>query len=124
VYCGDECMPVNDDQNCGVCGNSCAVGQSCFGSVCVCDGFGQSVCGDECVSLASDEQNCGTCEKQCRNGEECVNYGCTCPPGETYCENAGKCVPLGTDEQHCGTCEKSCNPTEACSGGTCGCPAQ
>lgn len=120
VYCGDECMPQNDDDNCGACGTSCPVGQSCSGGDCVCDGFGLSICDDECVDLASDEQHCGTCDKACRNGEEC-NYGCACPYGQTYCENAGTCVPLGTDEQHCGSCDKACNPTETCTGGSCDC---
>ncbi len=122
LFCDGVCVAPNDEQNCGACGKVCADGQYCDWNECVCQGFGLSVCGEDCFDLTNDEAHCGSCDISCKNGELCVGGTCQCPSGQTWCAQAGTCVALGSDEAHCGGCGLACDPTETCTNGACECP--
>jgi hypothetical protein len=121
LYCGGDCIALDDDDNCGACGKSCADGQECSAGECVCQGSGLTACGDDCFALSSDEAHCGSCEISCKNGQSCSAGQCRCPAGQTYCDQAGTCVDLASDEAHCGVCGSACDPTETCQSGVCKC---
>ena len=73
---------VSDDQNCGRCGNSCGMGESCTGGSCSC-AAGYSSCMGQCVSSAafiSDNNNCGSCGHSCSIGESCTGGTCMKQP--------------------------------------------
>lgn len=69
---------MNDDNNCGRCGNSCRIGESCTGGSCGCSA-GYSSCMGSCVSdssFISDNNNCGSCGHSCSIGESCTGGMC------------------------------------------------
>jgi hypothetical protein len=72
---GALCTNLADDPfNCGECGNSCAVDETCVDGACVCE-EGLTACGDSCVDTDTDSFNCGGCGIICTNGQ-CSNGGC------------------------------------------------
>jgi hypothetical protein len=81
-WCKGQCVAssafINDDSNCGRCGNSCSINESCSGGSCGC-APGYESCMGQCVnsaSFTSDSFNCGRCENSCSAGESC--FGGTC----------------------------------------------
>lgn len=73
---------MNDDNNCGRCGNSCRIGESCTGGSCGC-AAGYSSCMGSCVSdssFISDTSNCGSCGHSCSIGESCTGGTCMKQP--------------------------------------------
>jgi hypothetical protein len=69
---------VNDNANCGRCGNSCSYNQSCTGGFCQC-APGYDSCMGQCKSTGdyiSDNSNCGRCGNSCGIGESCVGGMC------------------------------------------------
>ena len=69
---------TSDDNNCGRCGNSCRIGESCTGGSCSC-AAGSSSCMGSCVSdssFISDNNNCGSCGHSCSIGESCTGGMC------------------------------------------------
>jgi hypothetical protein len=81
-WCRGECVDdsafLNDSSNCGRCGNSCSINESCTGGSCGC-APGYESCMGQCVSSASfisDSSNCGRCGNFCGAGESC--FGGTC----------------------------------------------
>ena len=73
---------MNDDNNCGRCGNSCRIGESCTGGSCGC-AAGYSSCMGSCVSdssFISDNNNCGSCGHSCSIGESCTGGMCMKQP--------------------------------------------
>lgn len=73
---------MNDDNNCGRCGNSCRIGESCTGGSCSC-APGYSSCMGSCVSdssFISDNNNCGSCGHSCSIGESCTGGMCMKQP--------------------------------------------
>jgi hypothetical protein len=73
---------MNDDNNCGRCGNSCRIGESCTGGSCGCSA-GYSSCMGSCVSdssFISDNNNCGSCGHSCSIGESCTGGMCMKQP--------------------------------------------
>lgn len=73
---------MNDDNNCGRCGNSCRIGESCTGGSCRC-AAGYSSCMGSCVSdssFISDNNNCGSCGHSCSIGESCTGGTCIKQP--------------------------------------------
>jgi hypothetical protein len=77
--CKDSSAFINDDNNCGRCGNSCGIGESCTGGSCSC-AAGYTSCMGSCVSdssFISDNNNCGSCGHACSIGESCMGGTCT-----------------------------------------------
>ena len=81
-WCGGSCVDtitfVNDDQNCGRCGNRCSFSEKCTGGFCDC-APGYEKCMGQCKSSADfigDSQNCGRCGNSCSIGESCVGGMC------------------------------------------------
>lgn len=81
-WCQGQCVDtsafLNDSQNCGRCGNSCSISESCTGGSCSC-APGYSSCMGQCVndaSFISDNQNCGRCGNSCSIGESCLGGSC------------------------------------------------
>ena len=69
---------ISDNNNCGRCGNSCSIGESCTGGSCSC-APGYSSCMGSCVSSSSfisDNNNCGSCGHSCSIGESCTGGSC------------------------------------------------
>jgi len=80
--CKDSSAFLNDDNNCGRCGNSCGIGESCFGGSCSC-AAGYTSCMGSCVSdsaFISDNNNCGSCGNSCSIGESCTGGTCMKQP--------------------------------------------
>ena len=69
---------VNDNHNCGRCGNSCSINESCTGGSCSC-ALGYTSCMGSCVSdssFISDNNNCGSCGHSCSFNESCTGGMC------------------------------------------------
>ena len=84
MYCANL---INDDMNCGSCGNSCWFNEAdiCSGGNCICSGSGRRCSGFDsdyccesagCRDLDSDEDHCGMCGWWCSGWEECVFGWC------------------------------------------------
>jgi hypothetical protein len=123
----DICRDLGgDENNCGACGNVCAMGATCTRGTCCrptdldCDGDPTSVC--ETNSLTSNE-HCGACGNACTGGTSCVAGSCVCPAGQELC--GGRCVATSsyeTDPMNCGGCGIVCDATaEVCDFGRCTC---
>jgi hypothetical protein len=75
-----SCVDVtSDSNNCGACGNKCAMGACTNG---VCCPTGQTGCNGKCASLQADANNCGTCGTVCgMTAPNCVVGQCSkCKP--------------------------------------------
>lgn len=80
--CKDTIDFMNDSSNCGRCGNSCSINESCTGGFCGC-AAGYSSCMGSCVSdssFISDNNNCGSCGHSCSIGESCTGGMCMKQP--------------------------------------------
>lgn len=80
--CKDTIDFMNDSSNCGRCGNSCSINESCTGGSCSC-APGYSSCMGSCVSdssFISDNNNCGSCGHSCSIGESCTGGMCMKQP--------------------------------------------
>ncbi len=80
--CKDNSAFLNDNNNCGRCGNSCGIGESCFAGSCGC-AAGYTSCMGSCVSdssFISDNNNCGSCGRSCSIGESCTGGTCMKQP--------------------------------------------
>jgi hypothetical protein len=130
--CATGCAHLDDDPaNCGVCGKTCAPGETCAGGHCLCASSvcttGQECCGGTCV--ADDVMNCGACGIICMPGEMCTGTACQCMGGracvgsELCCPAAGSapggCYDKLSDPTHCGNCTTVCAPGSACVQGVC-----
>ncbi|KAK4415372.1 hypothetical protein Salat_2644600 [Sesamum alatum] len=59
--CNNKCIETTyDGDNCGACGQKCALGETC--------------CRGECVNLDYDKRHCGICNNKCKTDGSCV-YG-------------------------------------------------
>ncbi len=77
LVCDNRCINVTFNMdNCGECGNSCAVGsQTCDGGACQCLGD-NTLCGNRCFDTSSNREHCGTCDNECDISEACVDSNC------------------------------------------------
>ena len=70
-----SCVDTNTDhENCGTCGNACAVDQFC--NLGVCDLIGTppvELCGGLCIDFTSDNANCGSCGAACPAAAACID---------------------------------------------------
>ncbi|MFI5307928.1 MAG: hypothetical protein ACHQ53_11270, partial [Polyangiales bacterium] len=127
----DEGFHLNDDTaNCGHCGTTCAVGQSCCSGSCkdtrgdgshcgMCTnscGSGLDCCDGQCTNQKQDQSNCGACGTMCGTGSTCCGGAC-CAAGSTCCGSA--CVDPMTDGDNCGMCGHSCPSGQTCCAGGC-----
>lgn len=111
--CTIGCTDLKTDaDNCGACGHTCAVGQTCLNGTCGTCPPGSINCNGNCVNPENDQNNCGACNNTCTAGQTCQNGHCLCPDG----------LPLGTNS-NCGSCGTMCS-SGICCAGTCGvgCP--
>lgn len=91
---GSSCTSLlNDRQNCGACGHSCAPNGICSGGICrdcgprftacgfnnCCRDDVEDCCNGVCRDITSDPNNCGSCGHGCSSGEGCVSGQCVPP---------------------------------------------
>jgi hypothetical protein len=115
-----------DMNNCGICGNVCSGGKTCFSSSCFCEQVDHTECvAGSCSDPQSDPDHCGNCTTVCGGTTPLCSWGqCTdaCAEGQSSCGNA--CVDLQRDPLNCGSCGRVCpsgSPgTPSCWSGTCG----
>lgn len=129
---GFACRGVLDDpENCGDCGVTCA-SSNCLLGVCVCD-LGMQDCNDNPVDgceadVATDVEHCGNCGNACPERMHCDVGACLCGEegcrlGESCCEDGASttCVDLKANRAHCGDCNQPCGQGEICVEGECKC---
>jgi hypothetical protein len=155
--CGDDCVTLTTDRrNCGACANVCAPHEACCFGNCValnrdpncgvcgadCKARGNTCCPTQggaargsCVDLRHDAKNCGSCGRACAQkytfcdqgrcacepGSPPCGSGC-CPPGETCCvdeKGNAACRDLRRDDRNCGECGVLCGSGLTCCNGTC-----
>lgn len=128
ICCGGECVPRNQDPNCGTCSNDCW-GQG-LGTCCNPPGQPEKA---RCVDLLRDDYNCGSCNHSCLSASTqrfCVAGDCICPSWMTPCDPyecckpdeiccQGLCYKGLTDPNNCGVCGNRCSPTQQCCNGNC-----
>jgi hypothetical protein len=112
LQCGARCFePMDDEQHCGSCDNTCTGGKLCNQGNCECP-QGTTECNGTCVSLATDEQHCGMCNDPCRADMVCSG-SCVCPGMLMDCN--GACIDTRMDPNNCGACNNVCDPgSEVC----------
>ncbi len=139
---GCEINLLDDDNNCGSCGTTCAFANavgSCESGSCEliacnsgfgnCDGNDANGCE---TNLNADPGNCGTCASACSENNatpSCVAGTCTidsCDTGFADCNASagdGCEINLNADVNNCGTCTNVCTAPggdAVCNSGTCG----
>ncbi len=92
----------------------------------------QTLCGDECVTLATDRAHCGECERACARGLVCTMGECEveCAASLATCDSPDGgpderfCAQLEFDPSHCGACDRACpsapSAQPSCAAGRCG----
>ncbi|MDB4939077.1 MAG: Tryptophan synthase alpha chain [Labilithrix sp.] len=78
--------PKTDAFNCGACGKSCDIGNSCVDGACTDAGTCANgvVCNGTCVhDRYSDPNHCGSCQNRCGERELCLAYDCRSGGGGT-----------------------------------------
>lgn len=126
--CADICVNFQaDNDNCGACGTTCGVGESCVAGACedTCPAD-QVYCGGACVDPATNDDYCGAtadCQgvnqgEQCDTGESCQAGACACAPGYQDC-GGGVCADLESDNANCGACFNQCPANSTCQAGDC-----
>jgi hypothetical protein len=114
-----ECRNLlRDEEHCGDCDHSCAVGQECVDGACACP-IELEDCHGVCVDTDQDLLNCGGCDQPCDgqcDGGVCL--GGACGGDETLCFGT-TCANLEEDPDNCGRCGTVC-PGGACFEGHCG----
>ncbi len=82
----------------------------------------ETLCGAECVDLATDSSHCGSCTISCAAGQQCDGGQCACPaatPDPCTGDAGAFCTDTQTDPGHCGSCTNACGPGLACCAGGC-----
>ena len=130
---GCETNLMNDEQNCGGCGQACSdPNEACVDGACSCGAVGpdctpeQTCCGIECVDVMVAPLHCGGCGIVCQAGEQCVLGLCSCggdgpdcSPDQICCGSS--CHDPDASNDHCGACDNTCDDNEICTSGDCLC---
>jgi hypothetical protein len=99
--CAQACVELATDRNnCGACGKSCGIGESCVAGACACPAE-KTVCADACVDVATSVNHCGTCDARCDAGQTCSGGKCTGEPlawRERVLDEKGDIDPVAYDE--------------------------
>lgn len=76
--CGNQCLSLSSQTDCGACGQACAAGLSCSKGQCVASCPLAAVRCDDgaCADTGNDPRNCGTCGNECDPSEVCVDGQC------------------------------------------------
>jgi hypothetical protein len=112
ICCGQKCIPLPDNDNCGGCGEKCPSGQTCWGSA-----YGQASCGivvDDCSQLHADPNASPLTMVACSMSGG--GYGVCCGSG---------CVSNAdwqSDPNNCGHCGVVCPKGMTADTGGCGNP--
>jgi hypothetical protein len=137
--CGQTCVDTTSDVlNCGGCGSTCSVGQSCVGGKCAGGASGSTSCSDpslydcgdgSCTDFVTDPKNCGGCGIDCGGGAcmkgvcvatDCKTNGAECAMDAECCNDFCKsdgvcgCVPKGSPG--CTVDLDCCDLTGSCDG--------
>ncbi len=100
MCCGDAACahPLDDPQNCGLCGNACGPGGACvngscsdfpgcglgrMNAYCNFDAGADFLCCPSigCTDVKTDPRNCNSCGQPCGRGQVCVGGICQAPSG-------------------------------------------
>ena len=111
--CSGQCIDTgSDNNNCGICGNSCSAPERCSFGLCVCP-TGQHKCGGSCVSNSSINScglfSCSPCAAPPGYSATCDGFSCgmTCDGG-INCGSTGACADTNKDPRNCGGCGITC----------------
>jgi hypothetical protein len=135
---GCETNIATDSNNCGACGNKCALPNAtpaCTSSTCTiaacnagyadCDGDPSNGCE---VNVSTSANHCGVCTLSCNfanasstcSGGACTLVSCNAGYGNCDANNANGCeVDLSGDVNNCGSCGNACGPNRICKQGGC-----
>jgi len=116
--CDGNCVYYRGDpDNCGTCGNACAVSEACDRGECISECPGDKViCSGICVYLGYSEANCGSCGNACPDLYSCREGECECGSG-VFCDDV--CADPDSDENNCGECGNVCGDNQECRRGEC-----
>ena len=140
--CEGGCRPasffVNNDQNCGECGNACDSHETCMGTSCSgdCKRAGMVRCGGACVDPLTNPVYCGVdedCEgvdTVCEAFEICERGRCVCAEGLERVQGVSlgtsvsslldpepeACIDPRSNELACGPARERCGPGHLCIG--------
>ncbi|MDH5509276.1 MAG: hypothetical protein OEZ32_02865 [Nitrospinota bacterium] len=77
--CQDKCVDLKTSaDNCGACGNTCSIGESCSAGACGAScATGRTSCNGICVDTLTDALNCGACGTTCvAPANSCIAGSC------------------------------------------------
>lgn len=137
--CNGVCKYLQyDTSNCGSCGHTCLLHETCNSGQCTCTVPGAPYwqsCPGVCTNVHQDNNNCGKCGNVCPatipNGQTHCDMG-TCmvscnPDGHVDCNRnmADGCeVYVMNDVNNCGNCGIRCSSSQICYHGACVTPGK
>lgn len=118
---GVGCADLQTDaENCGACGVTCGVGESCVNAQCACGAtaaegepacevtVGQQCCGSPAACVQSSDPTCFCGDTRCLGAQLCCAI-----------DTALQCINSDRDPLNCGGCGVACAGGEVCEDGAC-----